>query len=855
MPVSVSYVPTLEDLRQHEAAAWLWDGARSRVVWANQAGIAAFSCISLFDLVDRTFAAEEPGVARILELSKNLPRGTSELAMLHFPSAGLVTPLMCQTYIHALADGRAGVLAVAETQIRQAQSGVEQPVETIKKTKTSPDVFASLPIAMVVCRSDGTIRHWNDAAGKLFDGITLSNLHRILGNAAAADALLQQLATSGAATSVAKTLTRDGERELRLVMTRATDAVDADILVVIENTSGQHPFVNESGPPPSTSSDKAFEVLTQSMKARLREQASLTASPDHTTADVSVEQKADRAITPIVAAKLIEKPLIVTTEKPAPQSTATPKHPAVPNVIRNILENASDALLISRSGAALYANRRALACLEAANLSEVLDDADLWSALDAAKPIDGLQISRSTFPWHNGPAEKFVISGKRISQPNIMAPETSAIAEIPAYPSNPATDTELSVGDANKIATQPLRELVPMSVPVAAQVSAPEQVAVDRRVPIASDELQAILDVASDGIITLDANGSILSFSAGAEAIFGRNFEDVREKPLADLLQTESRKLVRDYLAGLNGHGLASVFNDGREVLATNGQGAVVPLFLTVGKLQSPHSRASFCAVVRDITPWKRTEQDLREAKEKAELANRQKSDFLARISHELRTPLNAILGFSEVMRLERFGPLKNDKYKAYANDIHTSGTHLLSLINDLLDLSKVEAGKLELNFTAVSLEDVAEHALRLLQSDAATAGVLLRKSLPANMPRVVADNRSMQQIMLNLLSNGMKYTNAGGQVIVSAVVDQAGNLVLRIKDTGIGMTDSQLVDALEPFTRVETSERVRQGTGLGLPLTKSLVEANRARFVMSSVPGKGTLAEIIFPGTRVLAE
>ena len=280
-----------------------------------------------------------------------------------------------------------------------------------------------------------------------------------------------------------------------------------------------------------------------------------------------------------------------------------------------------------------------------------------------------------------------------------------------------------------------------------------------------------------------------------------------------------------------------------------------MPLFLTVGKLQSPNSRAAFCAVVRDITPWKRTEQDLREAKEKAEAANRQKSEFLARISHELRTPLNAIMGFSEVMRLERFGELKNEKYKAYVNDIHSSGSHLLALINDLLDLSKVEAGKLELNFTAVNLDDVVDHAMRLLQHDAATHGVVLRKGLPNNMPRVVADHRSMQQIVINLLSNGLKYTNVGGQVLVSAVVDQAGNLILRVKDTGIGMTEAQLQSAMEPFSRVETVDRERQGTGLGLPLTKSLVEANRARFDLSSVVGKGTLAEIIFPGTRVLAE
>jgi signal transduction histidine kinase len=261
------------------------------------------------------------------------------------------------------------------------------------------------------------------------------------------------------------------------------------------------------------------------------------------------------------------------------------------------------------------------------------------------------------------------------------------------------------------------------------------------------------------------------------------------------------------------------------------------------------------CAVVRDITTWKRTERELREAKELAEQANRQKSDFLARISHELRTPLNAIMGFSEVMRTERFGELRNDKYRGYANDIHSSGVHLLALINDLLDLSKVEAGKLELNFTAESIADATEHALRLLQEEARNARVLMRTAFPAKLPRVVADHRALRQIMLNLLSNAVKYTNAGGQVVISASIEQDGSLAVRVKDTGIGMTDVQLQDALKPFTRVESPDRVRQGTGLGLPLTKALTEANRAKFHMSSAPDQGTLAEIVFPGTRVLAE
>ncbi len=373
--------------------------------------------------------------------------------------------------------------------------------------------------------------------------------------------------------------------------------------------------------------------------------------------------------------------------------------------------------------------------------------------------------------------------------------------------------------------------------------------------PVADDELRAILDTATDGIITLDRDGKIHTFSAGAEAIFGYRIAEVADKPFGDLLAPESRKVLRDYLSALQGPGLASVFNDGREVNAIVKQGGSVPLFLTIGPLQSLASRAAFCAVVRDITQWKRTESELREAKEVAEATSRQKSEFLARISHELRTPLNAIMGFSEVMRLERFGEIKNDKYRGYVNDIHSSGGLLLSLINDLLDLSKVEAGQLELNFTAVDLSDTADGAIKMLQEAATGARVVIRKAMPGDLPNVVADQRSMRQIMLNILSNAIKFTDPGGQVIVSAQMNKTGELKLRVKDTGIGMNAEQLRDALEPFKRVMTEGREVQGTGLGLPLTKALAEANRTKFDISSEPRKGTLIELTFPTTRVLAE
>jgi signal transduction histidine kinase len=262
-----------------------------------------------------------------------------------------------------------------------------------------------------------------------------------------------------------------------------------------------------------------------------------------------------------------------------------------------------------------------------------------------------------------------------------------------------------------------------------------------------------------------------------------------------------------------------------------------------------------FCAVLRDITQWKRAEEELTGARRQAEIASSHKSDFLAKISHEMRTPLNAIIGFAEVMIEERFGPVGSERYRDYLKDIHQSGAHLISLINDLLDLSKIEAGKLELDFTSVDLNDVAKQCISIMQPQANRERIIIRTALAEQLPPVVADLRSIRQIALNLLSNSVKFTKPGGQVILSTSTTDRGEVVLRVRDTGVGMTEEEVSAALEPFRQLATSGRdTREGTGLGLPLTKALVEANRASFTIKSAVNSGTLIEIAFPSTRVLA-
>ncbi|MBX9773890.1 MAG: PAS domain S-box protein [Xanthobacteraceae bacterium] len=366
-------------------------------------------------------------------------------------------------------------------------------------------------------------------------------------------------------------------------------------------------------------------------------------------------------------------------------------------------------------------------------------------------------------------------------------------------------------------------------------------------------ELTAILDTATDGVIVLDRAARIVSGNRSAQALFGYDATEFEGRSFADLFAPESIGTAIEYMERLQGQGVTALINDGREVIGRERLGGLIPMFMTMGRLGEAGER--YCAVFRDVTPWKKAEEELIAARRDAERASSAKSDFLAKISHEIRTPLNAIIGFSEVMTEERFGPIGNDRYRQYLKDIHASGAHLISLLNDLLDLSKIEAGKLELTLTNVSLNDLTQQCVAIMQPPANRERVIIRTSLSPRLPQVMADARSVRQIVLNLLSNSIKFTVAGGQVIVSTAITDRGEVALRVRDTGIGMNEKDLATALEPFRQVATVTRARPGgTGLGLPLTKALAEANHARFNIKSAPNEGTLVEITFPGARLLA-
>jgi PAS domain S-box-containing protein len=557
--------------------------------------------------------------------------------------------------------------------------------------------------------------------------------------------------------------------------------------------------LTETAPTLSPGEHSAFQELARELTERLKQPA----APGGTAGDIPPSE-----------------PVVTPVPSPPPPPHATRGGNAARDAQENrpILERLPVGILVYRLSNLLYANRAFLAWTGYPDLA----------ALNDAGGLDSLFIEAADGAADNG--------AKTLTITTVNGHQKPVQGRLFSVPWNDENALVLMINTQGTADTQQARATD----------------AALRRTESENRELKAILDTATDGVLVLDRAGRVLSANRSAQALFGYEAADITELTLGDLFALESRRPVLDYLDRLARGTGAGMLDPGREGIGLVRQGGLVPLYITIGRIEDGEK---LCAVLRDLTSWKRNEEELINARHAAEKASIAKSEFLAKISHEIRTPLNAMIGFSEVMMHERFGPVGNERYTQYLKDIHSSGSGLIALVDDLLDLSKIETGRLELTFVSVDLNEVVQQCVAAMQQDANRERVIIRTSLPPNLPHIVADARSVRQIALNLLANSIAFTGAGGQVIVSTALTDDHELALRVRDTGSGMSEKEVEAALEPFRQLATSRSGGGGSGLGLSISKALAEANHARFHLSSRVGDGTLVEVAFPATRVLAQ
>ncbi len=532
-----------------------------------------------------------------------------------------------------------------------------------------------------------------------------------------------------------------------------------------------------------------------------------------------------------------------------PEWLATPEPPARGEAARDkaLLDLLPVGILIYRLDRLLYANPAFLTRMGYPNL-HALEDAGGLDALyvepgtsnasstsdtgrpvtiSANQPADAAAEAPSsaadarlyTISWDGDSALALIFSGTRHEGAAIAA----AIAQ--------AEPVSMTASEAEPAVSEPEPAV---SEPEPADVGHPN-----------TEDLAAILDTTAEGIVMFDAEGNIHAVNRSAEALFGRDGDELAQRNIAELFAPESQHGVFEYLAAIKASGVESLLDHGREVLARESKGGIIALSMTMGRTRP--DGPNFFAVFRDLSQAKQTESELREARRLSERAANAKADVLARISHEVRAPLNAIIGFSEVMIGERFGTLGNERYRDYMKDIRASGERVIAIINDLLDLSRIETGKLDLAFANQNLNELVESCVAVLQPQANRERIIIRTSLAHMLPPVIADARALRQIALNLIGNSIHLANAGGQVIVSTALSDFGEVMLRVRDTGHGLNDNEVAAALQPFRTAAPSDRA-ESSAVSLSLTKALVEANRAKFQIKTGDRAGTLIEIVFP-------
>ncbi len=363
--------------------------------------------------------------------------------------------------------------------------------------------------------------------------------------------------------------------------------------------------------------------------------------------------------------------------------------------------------------------------------------------------------------------------------------------------------------------------------------------------------MTALFDASGMSIIVTDHHGRVVRVNDMFLAEYGWKRDDLLGEEFLLIVPPEDHALSKRLHAAFIDHGRQGT----REVQLVRKDGSVADVVITTALLELSQKRRFMVSTIRDITERKNMMSTMRRAKEDADSANRAKSAFLANMSHELRTPLNAIIGFSELMKNHLFGPLNNPKYEEYMEDIHFSSRHLLDIINDVLDMSKIEAGRVELIESEVAIGEVLDSVARIMSDRAQVQSVGLDFKVESTLPHIKADQRLLRQILINLVSNGVKFSPTGKTVKVRASILPDKHMRIAVEDEGCGIPADKLKIVLEPFGQVNDPRHSNgQGTGLGLPLAKAMTELHGGKLTMESKEGKGTKVYIDFPLERTMA-
>src|SRR5579862_1832805 len=845
--------------------AWLWSADASRLLWANAAGAALFGAADTRECVQRRFDAKTPAAAQIIRLAATLPSaGPPRLERLRGFGLGFGRALTCACSRLVLADGKAAVLIAATEPAGPALSLAER-VRRLFGDDEPLAVFAA----------DGALIHATTAARPQLGGanslsalpIFESNLQR-LGEGAACVLVLRLPAPQAAPTETAEV------KPSEPVVPSAPPEAAVTAPTTPQTASPAEPVVERRHPLRfvwQMDADGRFVVGSDEFIALVGPKT--TAAFGRTWSEIAAELKLDpdNQIARAVSSRETWSGIVI----PWP------------------VDETSDRLPVELSGLPVFDRDRSFrgyrgfgVCRDLGRINQLArarrerplgfmpapDAADAAPA-SAQSPAAAEAVPRAERPALNiAPATANVVPFRQAPPAEPKAPtlspvERRAFRELaqelnarlrgtPEAPAAVAPGVEGVLAEAPKPPDQAAES-------AAAPTSSEEQPANDAERPAAAEATGAAVVPPAAGIdpslldrlplgILIYRHDALLH--ANRHFLETTGYDDLAALEAAGGLNSLFVERGADALAESTGSQTLSIMTRRGDTVAVDGRLFTVPwhgasalaLILTNG-LNAVGRRATELALAA-------AETELRNAKRETQKSAAAKAEFFAKISHEIRTPLNAMTGFAEIMMAERFGPIGNERYRAYLKDIHGAGAHLVSLLNDLLDLSKVETGKLDLSFGNVGVNDLTQQCVGIMQPQANRARIIIRTSLTPALPQVVADERSLRQIVLNLLANSIKFTGPGGQVIVSTAVSDASEVVLRVRDTGVGMSEKDIEAALEPFRQVATSGSWGSGgTGLALPLTKALAEANRANFHIKSAPNAGTLVEIAFPPNRVV--